>query len=350
MSSDPGPLTRAGSLARVQEGQPRSQVDRGARDRLRRRIRPGLRDTWRAAQRFRRQANADHVTLLAAGVAFYALLALVPAMFAALSLYGLIFNEDEVRDQIVRALSGAPVEVQSFVAEQLARIAKADGTSKVVSLVLGVLVALWSASGGMNNLLNAIDAVKGDTASGKRRNGLARRGTAILVTLSAIGFALVAIGVMTVLPRLFGTLELGAASGIVVRLASWLLLLVGLAAGLSMLYRVGPDPQLHSWFGVSPGALVALAIWLAGSAAFSAYTENFGSYHETYGSLGAIVVVMLWLWITCLAVLVGASVNADITRRHRRADALSEAGEVLLDAEEHGEGITDREVPLDRGP
>lgn len=310
--------------------------------------RPRLRPAWQTAQRFRRQASADRVTLLAAGVAFYALLALVPAMFAALSLYGLIFNEDEVRDQILRALSSAPAEVRSFVAEQLARIAQADGTSKVLSLVVGVVVALWSASGGMANLLKAIDAVKGDTGNGSRPNGLAQRGTAVLVTLSAIGFALVAIGVMTVLPRLFDTLDLGPASGILLRLVSWLVLLVGLAGGLSLLYRVGPDPQLHAWFGVSPGALVALAIWLLGSAAFSLYTENFGSYHETYGSLGAIVVVMLWLWITCLAVLVGASVNADISRTNQRADAISEGGEVLLDPEERGEGIADREVPLDR--
>lgn len=287
---------------------------------------PPIRRTWSVVQRFRRRATDDHLTLLAAGVAFYSLLALVPAMFAALSCYGLLFDEDEVRDQIEPALSGAPREVREFVTEQLARIASAPGASKVASLVIGVLVALWSASGGMGNLLNAIDAVRGDTAA-PRRNGLVRRGTALLVTLSAIAFALVAIGVMTVLPQLFGTLDLGPATGILVRLASWLVLLVMLAGGLSLLYRVGPDPHLRSWFGISPGALAALGIWLVGSAAFSVYTENFGSYNETYGSLGAIVVVMLWLWITCLAVLIGAAVNADLARREARAEAIAEGHE-----------------------
>lgn len=307
---------------------------------------PGrLRRAWSTIQRFRRQANDDHLTLLAAGVAFYSLLALVPGMFAALSMYGLLFDEDEVRDQIAPALAGAPLEVREFVTEQLARIAGAPDASKVVSLVIGVVVALWSASGGVGNLLNAIDAVRGDTA-GPRRSGLARRGTALLVTLSAIAFALVAIGVMTVLPHLFGTLDLGSAGGMIVRLASWLVLLVMLAGGLSMLYRVGPDPRLHTWFGISPGALAALAIWLVGSAVFSIYTENFGSYNETYGSLGAIVVVMLWLWITCLAVLLGAAVNADLARR-RAVDTPSERGEILLDTEQDGEGVTDCEVAVD---
>ncbi len=312
-----------------------------------------VRTAWSEVQRFRRRATEEHLTLLAAGVAFYSLLALVPGMFAALSLYGLLFDEREVRDQIAPALAGAPQEVRDFVTEQLARIAGAPGASKIASLIVGVLVALWSASGGMGNLLNAIDAVRGDTA-GPRRNGLARRGTALLVTLSAIGFALAAIVVMAVLPQLFGTLDLGAATGALVRIASWLVLLAMLAGGLSLLYRVGPDPQLHSWFGISPGALVALAIWLFGSAAFSVYTENFGSYNETYGSLGAIVVVMLWLWITCLAVLIGAAVNADIARRRAQADAIgegggSEDGQVLLDAEERGEGVADREVAVDDG-
>lgn len=312
-----------------------------------------VRRGWTEARRFWRQASDDHLTLLAAGVAFYSLLALVPGMFAALSLYGLLFDEDEVRDQIAPALAGAPLEVREFVTEQLARIAGAPGASKVVSLVIGVLVALWSASGGMGNLLNALDAVRG--GGGKRRNGLAKRGTALLVTLSAIGFALVAIGVMTVLPQLFDTFDLGPATGVLIRLASWFVLLLMLAGGLSLLYRVGPDPMPRSWFGISPGALVALTIWLVGSAAFSVYTENFGSYNETYGSLGAIVVVMLWLWITCLAVLIGGAVNADLARRRARAEGArragsgegSEGGEILFDAEQHGEGVADREVPVD---
>lgn len=304
-----------------------------------------LRRWWRAVGRVQARSSRNRSPLLAAGVAFYALLALVPGLVALLSLYGLIFDPADVQRQMANAFDGAPFEVRNFLATQMADIANRDSGTALVNIAVGILVALFSASGGMGHLLGAIDATRGSL---DRRNFVRKRGTAIIVTVAGTGMALVALALLTFVPELLSSLDVGGE--LVIRLLSWVLLLVTLTIGLGLLYRVGPSVHRTPWFHLSPGVVVAMLLWTFGSVGFSIYTSNFSSYNETYGSIGAVVVLMLWLFISAYAIILGAEVNADAQRRADVESSSSEHGELLFDTEDEGEGISGLLHPVDDRP
>ncbi len=268
----------------------------------------GLRDVL---TRVRSEAKVDQVPLLSAGVAFYALLAMVPAIVAIVSIYGLVADPQQVRAQIVDALRAAPSEVSALVSTQLESIAS-SGASTLVAVVIGIVAALWSASAGIGHLIDALNVAYDETET----RGIARRkAIALLFTVGSIVFVVVAIGVISFLPALVATTNLGAPGRFAIGIVRWLLLLAGLLTGLAVLYRYGPDRAAPKWRWTSPGAAVAGVLWLVGSLLFSVYTANFAKYNETYGSLGAVVVVMLWLFLTSFAVILGAEVNAEMERQ-----------------------------------
>jgi len=267
--------------------------------------------------RVRSQAKVDHIPLLSAGVAFYALLALVPAIVAVVSIYGLVADPNQVRAQIVNALRAAPREVRELVSAQLESIASSSGASTLVALIIGIVAALWSASAGIGHLIVALNVAYEEAET---RGVVRRRATALLFTIGAIAFVVVAVGVIGFLPALVAKTNLGAPGRFAIGIVRWLVLLAGLLAGLAVLYHYGPDRDEAKWRWASPGAIVAGTLWLVGSLLFSLYTANFAKYNETYGSLGAVVVLMLWLFLTSLSVIVGAEVNAEMERPAQRAD------------------------------
>jgi len=265
--------------------------------------------------RTRQEVKDDRVPLLAAGVAFYALLAMVPALVAVVSLYGLVAEPDQVVDQARSWLGAAPQEVRDLVTTQLQSITSSAGAKAGLALVVGVLVALWSASSGMNHLIEAIDMAYDEDET---RGFVKRRGLALLFTLGAIVFVLFAVGVIAVLPGLLDKAGLGTVGRVAIGVIRWVVLLAGMLGALALLYRYAPDRDEPKWSWTSPGALVATVVWLVGSALFAVYAGNFGKYNETYGSLGAVVVLMLWLWLTAMCVVIGAELNAESERQTAR--------------------------------
>lgn len=262
--------------------------------------------------RVMRQVKSDNVPLLAAGVAFFALLALVPSLVALVSVYGLVAEPADIQRNIEDALAAAPTEVQDLVSSQLSSIVESEPSGLRLGVAVGLVLALWSASSGVKHLIGAIN-VAYDEDEG--RGFFKLRGVALGMTLGAILVAAVAIGVFIVLPA---TLDSGGSEGTArtaLLIVRWpLLALIGLAV-LAVLYRWAPDRQRARWSWVSPGAVFATVGWIVASVAFSIYTANFGSYNETYGALGAIVVVMLWLFISAYVVIVGAELNAELERQ-----------------------------------
>jgi membrane protein len=253
---------------------------------------------WKAvARRTRAEVKQDNVALLAAGVAFYALLSLVPALAALVSVYGLVADPADVDRQVGDMLAAAPAEVRDLVAEQMAAVTDSSGGGLGLTAVAGVLIALWSASSGMKHLIEAINVAYDEEET---RGFLALRLRAVAFTVGAVGFVVVSVGAITALP-----------DHLVVSLLRWPLLGAGLVVGLALLYRYGPDREEPRWAWTAPGTLVATVTWLVGSLAFSVYTANVGSYGETYGALGAVVVLMLWLMLSAFAVVVGAEINAE---------------------------------------
>jgi membrane protein len=258
------------------------------------------------------EAKSDHVPTLAAGVAFFALLALVPAMVAFVSLYGLLADPTDVARHVGDLLGAAPSEVQDLVTNQLEAVTSEASGSIGFGLIGGVLVALWSASAGMKHVIEALNAAY-DEEEG--RGFVRQRGLALLFTIGAVLFMVAAVVVLTVVPAVLEGSPLGPAAETAINVARWPALALAFAVGLAVLYRFGPSRDDARWRWVTPGAGLATVLWILASAGFSFYVARFGSYNETYGSLGGVVVAMLWLFLTAYVVLMGAELDAEMERQ-----------------------------------
>ena len=265
--------------------------------------------------RVRTEAKEDGVTLMSAGVAFYALLALVPGLVALISIYGLVAKPSDVKNQITSTLSAAPREARDLVTSQLESIVSSAGGGAVFGAVIGIVTALWSASSGVGHLVGAINRAYDEKET---RNFLKLKAISLALTVAAILFVVVAFGIIALLPPLLAATGLGAPGRIIIGVLRWVLLLTGMALGLAVVYRYGPDRDQPRWRWVSPGAIVAAVTWVIGSLLFSLYTANFGKYNQTYGSLGAVVILLLWLFLTSLVVILGAEINAELERQTAR--------------------------------
>jgi membrane protein len=262
--------------------------------------------------RVRKEAKADRVGLLSAGVAFSALLAIVPALAALLSIYGLVADPADVDRQVQDVLGAAPQEVRDLVGSQLSSITTSSSAGLGVGVVVGLALALWAASSGVKNLVSAINTVYDE---GEDRGFIASRGLALGLTLAAVVFVAAAFCAFAVVPALLDGSALGSAAQWAVSIGRWPVLGLALLGGLGVLYRLAPDRDDAGWRWVSPGALLAALIWLVASLGFSLYSSAFGSYNETYGTLAGVVVTMIWLQLSAAAVLLGAELNAELERQ-----------------------------------
>jgi membrane protein len=264
---------------------------------------------WKdVALRVKAELKEDQVPLLSAGVAFFLLLALFPALAALVSLYGLFADPDQVAQQVTDLTGTLPEEARSLITDQLERITQRE-QGIGVTLAVSVVAALWAASSGVKHLIGAVNAAYDEHET---RKFLKLRALALALTLGAVLFATVAIGVIAVLPTLADELPFGSIGRTLVQVGSYVGLAIGFAIGLAVLYRWAPDRDSPRWRWVSGGAVIATAVWILGSVAFSVYVSNFGSYGETYGSIGAVIVLMLWLVVTAFAVILGAEINSEL--------------------------------------
>jgi membrane protein len=264
---------------------------------------------WRQVlRRAWRETRADGIPLLAAGVAFYSFVALFPALIAAVTLYGLVADPAQVEEQI-RGLSKAlPSESATLIAGQLREITSTSERALGVGLVVSVLGALFTASGGVANLIKAINLAYDE----EETRGFARlRGLALALTLGAIVFMVVSVGLVAVLPVVLDQLGLGGVGQAVVGALRWVGLVLFVTGALAVLYRFAPDRNDPRFSWVTLGAAAATLLWILGSAGFSLYVGTFGSYGETYGALAGAVVLLLWLFLTAFVVLLGAEINAE---------------------------------------
>ena len=261
--------------------------------------------------RVKAASKDDHVVLFGAGVALFGLLALVPALAALMSIYGLAANPATIDAQLADALSAAPAEVRDLVSQQVRDIGDAS-SGAIVTVVLGFLFALWSASAGMKSLIEAINLAYDEEET---RGFVKLRALSLAFTLGAILFLVVAFALIAFLPSVIATTDLGTAGRVLVNVLRFVVLFAGVLFGLALLYRYAPDRDAPKWSWATPGAVFAAVVWIVGSLLFSFYTANFGRYNETYGALGAIVVVILWLLLTATVVILGAEINCELERQ-----------------------------------
>ncbi len=267
--------------------------------------RPG----WKqVAKRVWDETQLDQVPLLAAGVAFWAFLSLFPAMIAAVAVYGLVADPATVTRQAELVTDALPRDAASLIVDQMETISSQSEDALSVSLLTSVILALWTSSAAVSNVMSAINTAYDEEET---RTYVRRKGIALLLSLGAVAFVVTSVGLIAIAPLLLDMFVSKGATRAMLEIGRWVGLVLAVMAGTAVLYKVAPDradPRLP-W--VSVGSVVATAGWLLASLGFSLYVDNFGRYSRTYGALAGVAILMLWLWITALIVLVGAEINAE---------------------------------------
>jgi membrane protein len=260
---------------------------------------------WRTYQ----QIGEDRLLAVAAGAVFYGLLALFPAVTALVSLYGLFGNASAINDHLASLGGILPGNAIEIIHEQVVRLTSKSGTKLGFGFVIGLGLALWSANAGMKAVMDALNVVYEE----KEKRGFIKLNIVSLAfTLAAIASALLALGAVVVMPILLSYLGLASIADAFFRFARWPLLLVLVIVGLAVLYRYGPSRRESRWQWLSAGSIFAAVAWLASSALLSWYLSEYAHYDATYGSLGAGIGLMMWMWVSLITVLLGAQLNSEI--------------------------------------
>jgi membrane protein len=260
-------------------------------------------------KRTRQGIRETNASIIAAGVAFYAFLALVPALIAVMAIYALVANPADVKEQITSFASAAPRDVQRLLSNQLSTIARDAGRGTGFAAVIAIGAALWSASSGIAALNTGLTVVNRENET---RGRVKRRLLALALTLFAVAGVLVMLALVVALPSLLDSAGFSDIGSTALELARWPLLAIVLLDGLAVIYRYGPQRRRPKWRWISPGAIAAMIVGVAASIGFSIYVSLLGTYNKTYGALGAIIVVLLWLYLMAFAVLFGAALNAEL--------------------------------------
>lgn len=309
--------------ARIRRDQPEPRsatpppaTDRHGRDATRPSEIPA-RGWWEILKRTASQVSDDRVLTEAAGITFFALLALFPAIGAMISIYGLFADPATISEHLSAVSVVVPDGGMQIIDEQVKRIVSKGDASLGIGAIIGLATSLWSANQAMKALVDALNVVY-DEKEG--RGFLKRTAVTLAFTIGGILFILLAMSGVVILPLALKFLGLGTEGGIglILSLARWPVLVVTIGLFLAIVYRYGPSRDRAQWRWVSWGSAAAAAGFLAFSLGFSYYVTNFGNYNETYGSLGAVVGFMTWTWLSATVVLVGAELDAEMEHQTER--------------------------------
>ena len=287
--------------------------------------------------RVKSEMTEDQIPLISAGVTFFTVLAIFPGLAAFVSVYGLFADAQDVGKHLAALSHVLPGGAVQVIGDQLQRLAKTSASGLSLTFLIGLVTSIWSANGAMKSLMVGLNVAYEEH---ERRKLLPKTLISLAFTLGFLVFGIAAVIVLGLGPAMKASF--GGGPAILLEAVSWPVLLLALGLGLALLYRYGPsrDPVRFRWISWGSGAAVIL--WLIVSAAFTLYVANFGHYNRTYGSLGAAVGFMTWIWLSCMVVLAGAELNAEIehqtavdttegpsqpmgTRRAKMADELGAA-------------------------
>lgn len=279
----------------------------------------GLRDLTRAdwikiAKSTFEQIGTDRVTAVAGGITFFGLLSLFPALTAFVSIYGLVADPATISGHLDLLQSFLPQGALDIIRNQVEAITSSPGTALSLAGIGGLLVAFYSANGGVKALLSALNVAFFQTET---RGFLRLNMVSMAFTLGGLVLVVLMLGVIAVLPILLQMLPLAQSTSSWVAVIRWPIMFGVLILALAALYRWGPDAPDSRWRWISPGAVLAAVGLVVTSILFSWYAANFADYNETYGSLGAVIALMMWLWFASTVVLVGAEVNSEIENHLR---------------------------------
>jgi membrane protein len=274
--------------------------------------RPGW---WAILKNFWAEIDRDHVSIMAAGIAFYALLSIFPGMSALISIYGLVADPAAIENQLNSLAGVLPQEALKLLSDQLHALVAAPRDKLGLGLVVSLLLALWSATSGTGALMQALTVSYEER---ENRGLLSFYGRAIALTLGIGLFALLSLFLIAGIPAVIGSLPMSELWRDRVSLIRWPILGILVILALGVLYRYAPARQNPCWHCFSAGTIGAAMLWLVGSAGFSFYVARFSSYDKTYGSLGAVVILLVWFYVTAYIILAGAELNSEIEKARPR--------------------------------
>jgi membrane protein len=261
-----------------------------------------------------KQTEQDRLLAVAAGVVFYGLLALFPAITALVSSYALIADTSTINDHLSFLSGILPAGTYSIVQDQVGRVLAKGNTKLGIAFLFSLCLALWSANGGVKAILDALNVVYEEKET---RGFFKLNAISLAFTFGSLVAVLCAIGLVVAAPIVLSSVGLGTVADTILRLGRWPALAILVLLGLAILYRFGPSRRAPKWKWVSVGSFLATLTWLCGSALLSYYLANYANYDATYGSLGAAIGLMIWMWMTTIVVLFGAELNSEIEREAR---------------------------------
>jgi membrane protein len=268
--------------------------------------RPTWRDWKEIGKRVYKALGDDRLLAVAAGIVFYGLLAFFPAITALVSFYGLLADPATIREHLSLVSGLLPAGGFDIMREQVERILAKGGGQLSFAFVFGTSLAIWSTNAGMKAMMDALNVIYNVP---EQRSFIRLNAVSLALTVGALAMLLLAIGSVVVFPLAMSYLGLGRWSETLASLLRWPILFLGVLLALSVLYRFGPSPHGARWRWITPGSLFATVLWIIGSAALSYYLANFGNYDATYGSLGAAIGLMMWMWMSSIVILLGAQLN-----------------------------------------
>lgn len=274
------------------------------------------RGIWRVLRAVSELSSDVHLGLIAAGVAFFGIFAIFPGLATLIALFGLLADPSVVESQLELMQDIIPQDAYALINAQIGRLLAAQSGTLGWATGVSVAVALWSARAGVGALIQGLNAIQGNP----NRGGLWHAVVALVMTMALIGIAIIALLVVVVVPVGLALIPVAQDWGHMIEALRWGVALFVLLAALGILYRFGPYRRQRRSGLVTPGAVLVVVSWLAVSVAFSYYLTNFGSYNQVYGSIGAVIAMLMWLYLSAYLVLLGAALNLVIeTGGHRKA-------------------------------
>jgi membrane protein len=263
---------------------------------------------WRTYVR----SGEDRLTVIAGGVVFFGLLAVFPAITALVSCYGLFANPSTIGANLQALAPTLPEGSFQIVQDQISRVLGKGNTELGATFLLGLGFAIWSANAGVKAVIDALNVAYGER---EKRSFLKLNLISLVFTIGGIAALLLMVSAVVAFPLVLDRIGLAPESQFIISLARWPLLFVVLVIALGVLYRFGPSRRPARWEWLSVGTLAAALLWIVGSSFLSWYLSNFGNYDATYGSLGAAIGLMMWMWMSAVIVLFGAELNSEIERQ-----------------------------------
>ena len=266
---------------------------------------------WRTYQRI----DDDRLLATAGGVVFFGLLSIFPAVTALVSSYGLFADPATISANLQTLATMLPEGSFQIVEDQVGRVVSKGNTTLGATFLLGLLLAIWSANAGVKSIFDALNVAYEER---EKRSFIRLNSVSLAFTVGGIAALLLMVGAVVAFPLALNHLGMAPESKLIVALARWPLLFLILLVALAILYRFAPSRDAPRWQWLSLGAVTAALLWIAGSALLSWYLSEFANYNATYGSLGAAIGLMMWMWMSAIVIMFGAELNSEIERQTLR--------------------------------